>query len=63
MGERRANGPAPAPKGLVSMQAQPKQLTLFPEELVCPCGITFEPLPWFDEELDEPLCDECAGNE
>ena len=31
-----------------------------PNELVCPCGITFEPLPWFDENLDEPLCDECA---
>jgi len=35
------------------------------EELVCPfpCGITFEPLPWFDAELDEPVCDACADGE
>jgi hypothetical protein len=30
------------------------------DELICPCGITFEPPPWFDEDRDEPLCDECA---
>jgi hypothetical protein len=29
-------------------------------ELVCPCGITFEPRPWHDADDDEPLCDECA---
>jgi hypothetical protein len=31
-----------------------------PLELVCPCGITFEPTRWFDADLDEPLCDECG---
>lgn len=30
------------------------------EIVCCSCGITFEPLPWFDPELDEPVCDECA---
>ena len=29
-------------------------------ELVCRCGVTFEPLPGFDPELDEPVCDVCA---
>jgi hypothetical protein len=29
-------------------------------ELVCQCGITFEPLPCYDADNDEPLCDECA---
>jgi hypothetical protein len=53
MGKHRANGLAPAPKGQVSMQNQPT-------EIVCPCGITFEPLPWHDEDLDEPVCDGCA---
>jgi hypothetical protein len=38
------------------MQSQPN-----PVELACPCGITFEPLPWFNEDLDEPMCDECAN--
>ena len=33
-----------------------------PNELICPCGITFEPLPWFDAELDESLCDECGDD-
>ena len=32
-------------------------------ELVCRCGLAFEPLPWFDPELDKPVCDECAGDE
>jgi hypothetical protein len=27
-------------------------------EVVCACGITFEPLPYTDP--DEPLCDECS---
>jgi hypothetical protein len=31
-------------------------------EPVCPCGITFEPLPWFNEDLDGPVCDECADH-
>jgi hypothetical protein len=31
-------------------------------ELICPCGITFEPLPWFNENLDGPVCDECADH-
>jgi hypothetical protein len=30
-------------------------------ELVCSCGITFEPPPWHDPDDDEPLCIECAG--
>jgi hypothetical protein len=29
-------------------------------ELVCQCGITFEPLLCYDADNDEPLCDECA---
>jgi hypothetical protein len=29
-------------------------------ELVCPCGITFEPLPSYDPDADEPVCDSCA---
>jgi hypothetical protein len=40
-----------------------KQRTRSPlntDELTCPCGITFEPLPWFDADLDEPVCDECG---
>jgi hypothetical protein len=32
------------------------------QEIVCPCGITFEPPPWFDKDRDEPLCDECADH-
>jgi hypothetical protein len=40
------------------MQSQPNP----PTELVCSCGITFEPLPWYDEDLDKPACDECAEN-
>ena len=41
------------------MQPQP----IARAELVCRCGLTFEPLPWFDAESDEPLCDECANGE
>jgi hypothetical protein len=41
------------------MQPQPNPRA----DLVCRCGLTFEPLPWFDAELDEPLCDECADGE
>jgi hypothetical protein len=37
-------------------RSQPDPLS----EFVCSCGITFEPLPWHDEDLTEPLCDECA---
>jgi hypothetical protein len=29
-------------------------------EVVCSCGITFEPLP-FAVEDEEQLCDQCAG--
>jgi hypothetical protein len=32
-------------------------------ELVCLCGITFEPLPWFNAELDKRVCDECADGQ
>jgi HNH endonuclease len=53
MDGRRVNGPAPTPESEVPMQDQPN-------EIVCPCGITFEPLPWFNEDLDESVCDECA---
>jgi hypothetical protein len=56
MGERRCNGLALTPKKGASMQSDLNA----PPELVCPCGLTFEPLPWYDEDLDEPLCDECA---
>jgi hypothetical protein len=42
------------------MPPQPKRLVL---DLVCPCGITFEPLPWFNAERDEPVCDACADGE
>jgi hypothetical protein len=31
-----------------------------PVELVCRCGITFEPPPWHDHDDGEPLCVECA---
>jgi hypothetical protein len=30
-----------------------------PAELVCRCGITFEPPSWHDPDNDEPLCVEC----
>jgi hypothetical protein len=42
-----------------------RHLDLLEGEFVCPfpCGITFEPLPWFDAELDEPVCDECADRQ
>jgi hypothetical protein len=39
----------------------PQRLPL-PLELICPCGITFEPLPWFDSEDEELHCDECADS-
>jgi hypothetical protein len=55
-GERRANGLAPSLEEKVPIRSQPNS----PAELVCSCGATFEPLPWFDEDLDEPVCDECA---
>ena len=29
-------------------------------ELVCSCGIEFEPLPWSSPDLDQPICDDCA---
>jgi hypothetical protein len=41
------------------MQPQPSPRA----ELVCRCGLTFEPLPGVDAELDEPVCDECADGE
>lgn len=40
------------------MPPQPKRPVL---DLVCTCGITFEPLPWYDPDLDQPICDGCAG--
>ena len=30
-----------------------------PAELVCRCGITFEPPSWHDPDNDEPLCVVC----
>jgi hypothetical protein len=39
-----------------------KEPSMQPTELVCRCGLTFEPLPGFDAELDEPVCDQCADD-
>jgi hypothetical protein len=41
----------------VTATPRPKQSVL-----ACQCGITFEPLPWFDPDRDEVLCDECANS-
>jgi hypothetical protein len=47
------------------MQTHPiTQVVAPPVELTCLlCGITFEPLPWFNADFDKPLCDECADEE
>jgi hypothetical protein len=45
----------------ISMNLRLPTPAVFAEiEVVCSCGITFEPLPWFDPESEEPVCDECA---
>ena len=41
------------------MQPQPAPAAL---ELVCRCGLAFEPLPWSNPDLDQPICDGCADD-
>jgi hypothetical protein len=41
------------------VKPQPQRPVL---DLVCTCGIIFEPLPWYDPDLDQPICDGCAGD-
>jgi hypothetical protein len=45
---------------IVNEPLMPRPVTRPVRELVCPCGITFEPQPWHDPDADEPLCDECS---